>query len=116
MNKTLNVILQCLVFFLAFIMPMSAHVVHAVNFDTQISSQDQAAFDQMLSPVMKIYNFVKYAASVVAVVVMLIAGIMFMASGSDIKKRDNAKSMAGMVIVGLLGVWIAPIGVNYLVG
>ena len=116
MNKTLNVILQCLVFFLAFIMPMSAHVVHAVDFDNQISSTDKAAFDQMLSPVMKIYNFVKYAASVIAVVVMLFAGIAYMVSGSDVKKRDNAKNMAGMVVVGLLVVWVAPFGVNYLVG
>jgi type IV secretory pathway VirB2 component (pilin) len=114
MNKT--TILNIVVFFLAVLTPMSAHVVHAVDFDDDLSSADQAAFDQMLSPVMKIYSFVKYAASVIAVVVMLFAGIAYMVSGSDIKKRDNAKNMAGYVVMGLLVVWAAPLGVNYLVG
>ena len=116
MDKIVARVMQGLVFLLMLVTPMFSTQVHAADFSQQISSEDKAAFDQMLSPVMKIYNFVKYAASVVAVVVMLIAGIAYMVSGSDVKKRDNAKNMAGMVVVGLLVVWIAPYGVNYLVG
>jgi len=116
-NKTLKTIMQgCLWFLIIVTFFIPSTIVHAADFSQQISSEDKAAFDQMLSPVMKIYNFVKYAASVVAVVIMLIAGIAYMVSGSDVKKRDNAKNMAGMVVVGLLVVWIAPYGVNYLVG
>jgi type IV secretory pathway VirB2 component (pilin) len=107
-------LVQTVVFFL--ILVPSTTVVYAAEFDTEISSEDQAAFDQMLLPVMKIYNFVKHAATVIAVVVLLFAGISYMMSGSDIKKRDNSKNMAGYVVLGLLVVWIAPFGVNYLVG
>ena len=78
------------------------------NLDTTVSAEDQARFDQILEPVMKIYNFIKYVASAVAVIFLLYAGISFMVSGDDPRKRDQAKSIATYVIIGLLIIWAAP--------
>ena len=58
-------------------------VVAAVDFNSEISSADKATFDSMLSPVMKVYNLVKYFASAIAVVVLLFAGITYITSGND---------------------------------
>jgi multisubunit Na+/H+ antiporter MnhB subunit len=90
-------------------------LVSAVDFNQEISDEDKAAFDQILEPVMKIYNLVKYTASVIAVVVLLFAGITYITSGSDPGKREKAKNMAMYVVVGLIVIWAAPLIVNFVV-
>jgi len=44
----------------------------AVDFNSAVSASDQQTFDQILEPVMKVYNFVKYAATVVAVLFLVL--------------------------------------------
>ncbi len=87
----------------------------AVDYNQVISAQDQATFDLILSPVMKVYNFIKYAASVIAVLFLVFAGVTFITSGDDQAARSQAKKMAGYVIVGLGVIWIAPYVIQYLV-
>ncbi len=72
------------------------------------SSGDTAAFDQILQPVWKVYNFVKYIATAIAAIFLVFAGIMYMTSGSDMMKRENAKHTIGYVVVGLIVIWAAP--------
>jgi hypothetical protein len=93
----------------------SFNLVAAVDFNQDISDEDKAAFDQILEPVMKVYNLVKYSATVIAVVVLLFAGITYITSGSDPGKREKAKSMGMYVIVGLVVIWAAPLIVNFIV-
>ena len=80
-----------------------------------ISDSDKAQFDEILTPVMKIYNLVKYSATIIASLFLLFAGITYMMAGNDMKKRDQAKNMAGYVIIGLIVIWAAPLVINYLV-
>ena len=100
-------------FFLAL---MTIQSVVAVDFNQTISAQDKATFDHILEPVMKVYNLVKYIASVIAVVILLFAGITYMTSGSDPGKREKAKNMAMYVIIGLFVIWAAPMVVNFIIG
>ena len=112
MNKNLTAI-----FGLVFLVTLlSMQVVMAMEFNQTLSSQDKQTFDQMLSPVMKIYNLVKYSATVLAVLVLLFAGVMYITSGSDPGKREQAKNMAMYVIIGLVVIWAAPLIVNFIVG
>ena len=111
--KTRFITLGLLTFFLAL---MVMQFVMAVEFNQTISAQDKATFDNILSPVMKIYNLVKYAASVLAVVVLLFAGVTYMISGSDPGKREKAKNMATYVIIGLIVIWAAPLVVKFITG
>jgi len=90
--------------------------VLAVDFGGTISPGDQATFDQILEPVMKVYNFVKYAATVLAVLFLVFAGITFIMSGNDQAKRESAKTMAAYIVIGLIIIWVAPLVVQYLVG
>jgi len=91
-------------------------IVTAVDFNQTVSAQDKASFDQMLSPVMKVYNFVKYAATAVAVVFMVFAGITLIISGNDQAKREQAKMMGMYIVIGLIVIWVAPFIVQYVVG
>ena len=91
-------------------------VVSAVSFDDDISSEDKEAFDEILEPVMKIYNLVKYSATVIAVIVLLFAGITYITSGADPGKREKAKNMAMYVVIGLIVIWAAPLIVDFIVG
>lgn len=83
--------------------------------NTTISAADKAKFDQILEPVFKIYNFVKYISTVVAAIFLLYAGISYMTSGSDPKKRDQAKNIASYVIIGLLIIWATPLIIGLLI-
>lgn len=102
-----------LAFFLAF---MALQFVVAVDFSQPISDGDKQTFDQILEPVMKVYNLVKYCATVLAVIVLLFAGISYMTAGDDPRKREMAKNMAMYVIIGLIVIWAAPLIVNFIVG
>ena len=90
--------------------------VLAVDFNQPISASDKATFDQILEPVMKVYNLVKYSATVIAVIVLLFASLTFMTSGSDPGKREKAKNMAMYVVIGLIVIWAAPMIVNFIIG
>ena len=57
----------------------------------------------------------KYIVSIVAAIFLLYAGISYMTSGSDPRKRDLAKGIATYVVIGLLIIWAAPMIVNLLV-
>ena len=107
--------LKYMSFFLVILFPLMK-VAHAAELDTTISEEDKTKFDQILTPVTKIYNFVKYAASLIAVIALLFAGISYMFSGNDIKKRDTSKNMAAYVLIGLSVIWAAPFAVNLLIG
>lgn len=86
------------------------------GFEDDISDADKKVFDEILEPVMKIYNLVKYTATVLAVIVLLFAGVNYMISGHDPNKREKAKNMATYVIIGLIVIWAAPLIVNFIVG
>ena len=86
--------------------------VLAIDFDDEISDEDQETFDQILAPVMKIYNFIKYSATVIAVLALMIAGINFVTSGGDVAKREQTKSTAFFIVIGLIIIWVAP----YIIG
>ncbi len=110
-NKLWDMLMK-FVFIALLIMPT---IVSAVDINTEISDAEKAQFDDILVPVMKIYNFIKYSVSVIAVIALLFAGISYMTSGSDPKKRDNAKGIATYVLIGLIIIWAAPYAVNILV-
>ena len=75
---------------------------------------DTSTFDQILQPVWKVYNFVRYIATAIAAVVLVFAGITYMTSGSDMGKRESAKQMIGYVVIGLIVIWAAPFIVQIL--
>jgi len=90
-------------------------LVSAADFPTEPSAEDKATFDEILEPVMKIYNFVKYTATVLAVLIILFAGVNYISSGSDLGKRETSKHMAMYVVIGLIVIWAAPLIVNFIV-
>ena len=105
------VILGFVFFILLFFTPM----VIAVDFYEDISDKDKETFDEILAPVMKIYNLIKYSATVFAVIILLFAGINYMGSGSNPAKREQSKNMMTYVVVGLLVIWAAPMIINFIV-
>ena len=84
-------------------------IVAATDFSQPPSAQEQAQFDQILAPVMKIYNFVKYAATALAVILVVFAGINFITSGGNEGKREQAKMMIMYIVIGLVVIWVAPL-------
>jgi len=91
---------------------MTAFQVKAASAMPPSGTVDTAAFDQILQPVWMIYNFVKYIATAIAAIFMVFAGIKFMTSGNDMMQRENAKSMIGYVVIGLIVIWAAPLVVQ----
>ena len=117
MNEKIRNLLGILSYLMMFLVPVfsmaeTAHAQSSLN--TTITAEDKAAFDQILSPVTKIYNFIKYGASLAAVIALLIAGVNYMYSSNDPRKRDNSKHMASYTLIGIGIIWAAPYLVNFL--
>ncbi|MDP4012019.1 MAG: hypothetical protein Q8R00_00215 [Candidatus Nanoarchaeia archaeon] len=112
--NTIEVIVRLLLTSLLMVIPLTDNVSADVNFDTD-KYVDEGAFNQILEPVLKIYSFGKYAASLVALLVLLVAGISYMTSGNDPRKRDSSKNMATYVFVGLIVIWVAPYAINFII-
>lgn len=75
---------------------------------------DTSAFDQMLKPIQKVYDFVKYAASLLAMLAFAFAGIQLLLAGKNNAEREKVKSTMTGIVVGLAIIWIAPLAVPYL--
>ena len=106
----INKILEYFLGLLLVILPF-AYSVHAVDI-TPPTQNDINAFNQILEPVMKVYNFVKYSASVLALLFLIFAAISMFTNDNPMEK-DKAKSKIMYIVVGLIVIWIAPISVNY---
>jgi len=106
MNKLAQALLP-----LMFLLLTVGQVSAQINFNDP-SASDKATFDKILEPVMKVYGLLKYGATAVAAIFLVIAGISWMASGDDIKKRDSAKGKVGLIIGGMAVIWAAPFIVN----
>ena len=104
------------VFGLAFFLAMIAVPFVMAQFGDPPSNEDIETFDEILEPIIKIYNLVKYSATILAVVVLLFAGVNYMTSGSNPAKREQAKSMTMYVFIGLVVIWAAPLLVGFIVG
>ncbi|MBL7054872.1 TrbC/VirB2 family protein [Candidatus Woesearchaeota archaeon] len=114
--KTTNWDLLKFLIFFVMLLPFAGLVgAETADLDTAITAEDKAKFDEVLTPVVKIYNFIKYTASVIAVIALLGAGISYMFSGNDVRKRDVSKNMFAYVIIGLVIIWAAPFAVNLLI-
>ncbi|MBS3087308.1 TrbC/VirB2 family protein [Candidatus Pacearchaeota archaeon] len=94
------------------VLPLAIFVVLALTQVVLVSAADQSDYEQILKPLTTIYDLVKYAATVIAGLVMLFAGITYISSGSDPGKREKAKNMVMYVIIGLIVIWAAPFVVD----
>lgn len=93
-----------------------AEVSETASLDRTITDEDKANFDNMLTPLSKIYAFARYAVTLIAGVFILFAGYQFMSAGNDVLKKTQAKNTASYVFIGVAIIWAAPYFVNYLLG
>ena len=103
------------ILFILLLLVLPVVLAEGVDLDTEITASERAQFDEILQPVVKIYNFVKYIATMIAAIFMLYAGISYMTSGADPRKREQAKNIALYVILGLIVIWASPLVVNLLI-
>jgi hypothetical protein len=86
------------------------------DFDRDLTNDEKEQFDEILSPVMKVYDFIKYAATIVGVLMLVFAGVTHVTSGGEQAKKQRAKNMIIGVVLGLALIWSAPLIVNALFG
>jgi len=98
------------------ILPLAIILLLVVIQIGMVMAATQEDYEQILEPLTTVYDLVKYAATIVAGLVMLFAGITYISSGSDPGKREKAKNMVMYVIVGLIVIWAAPFVVDLILG
>jgi hypothetical protein len=89
-------------------------VAAEIDFNEELTQEEEDTFDEILAPIMKVYNFIKYAMSVVAVLMLVFAGITFVTAGGETGKKEKAKNMMVGVVIGLIIIWVAPLVVEYI--
>ena len=87
-----------------------------VSLFSLVSAAANGQYDEILQPIQNVYDFVKYAVTVIAGLVLIFAGYTFITSGSDPKKKDSAKNMIMYVVIGLAIIWAAPLIVKLVLG
>ncbi|MBT3304402.1 hypothetical protein HN592_03415 [Candidatus Woesearchaeota archaeon] len=102
-----------LLFLFLLLMPV---VLAEIDFDQELTDEEEEQFDAILAPVMKIYSFIRYAATVIGVLMLVFAGITFVTAGGEMAKKEKAKNIATGVIIGLIVIWVAPLIVKYVFG
>jgi hypothetical protein len=98
------------------VLPLAIFVLLVLTQVGIVVATEESDFEEILLPLTTIYNLVKYAATIIAGLVMLFAGITYISSGSDPGKREKAKNMVMYVIVGLIVIWAAPFVVDLILG
>ena len=98
------------------VLPLAILMLLVLTQVVMVAAADESDFEEILKPLTTIYNLVKYAATVIAGLVMLFAGVTYISSGSDPGKREKAKNMVMYVIVGLIVIWAAPFVVDLILG
>ncbi len=109
MNKLLMLMAVLALLFLPVVLADMAGI------NQTVSDEDKAKFDAILAPVMKIYNFMKYIASAVALLFLIYAGISYMMAGSDPSQKEKSKNVIMYVVIGMVIIWVAPLIVELLV-
>ncbi len=66
-------------------------VVAEISFDEEPSDEGEAQFDEILSLVIKIYNFIKYPVLVFRVMMLVFAGVSYLISGGEQSKKEKEK-------------------------
>ncbi len=89
-------------------------VLATIDFDQGLTQDEEDMIDEILAPVMKVYNFIKYAATVAGVLMLVFAGITFVTAGGDTGQKEKAKNMAVGVVIGLIIIWVAPLVVEFI--
>jgi hypothetical protein len=89
-------------------------VLAVIDFDQGLTQDEEDMIDEILAPVMKVYNFIKYTATVVGVLMLVFAGITFVTAGGDQGQKEKAKNMAVGVVIGLIIIWVAPLVVEFI--
>ncbi len=97
-------------------LPVAIFLLLALAQTGLVVAATDADFEEILAPLTVIYDLIKYAATIISGIVMLFAGITYIASGSDPGKREKAKNMVTYVIVGLMVIWAAPFVVDLILG
>ena len=84
-----------------------------IDWDEDLTPAEEDLVDEILEPVMSVYNAIKYAMTVVGVLVLVFAGISFVTAGGEQGKKNRAKGMIAGVVVGLILIWVAPTIVEF---
>lgn len=82
---------------------------------SELNADEKESVDNILKPVYKIYDLLRYSATVIAILMMLVSGLSYMISASDPMKRENAKNMIGYIVIGLIVIWGAPYLVKFII-
>lgn len=78
------------------------------NFVYSITDDQKEQFDKILLPLAKIYDLIRYGATIIASIFLVFSGISYMTSSNDPRKKDTVKLTIGYILVGLAIIWAAP--------
>jgi len=104
-----------LFFVFLILLPTAFATEDTMDLDVELTEEEIEMFDEILAPVVKFYKFIKYTSTLAAIIALLYAGISFMGSGSDPKKREKSKNIVMYAVVGLIIIWGAPTIIELLI-
>ncbi len=91
-------------------------VVATLDLNSDLSETDQAQVDEILGPIVKAYQILRYIASLIGVIAIVVAGITLTIPNTDPAKKKLAKAIILSALGGMILVIFAPNIVGLLTG
>ncbi len=99
----------------SFLLVCLAPLVNAeLDLSEELSTEEEEALDNAMSPVAKVYRGIKYATGIIAPLGFLIAGVLFMVSGGNSSLRSTAKVIVSTVVIGVIVIIAGPYLLEFL--
>jgi hypothetical protein len=89
--------------------------ISVISYVAAISNEQKQEFDQILIPLAKFYEFIKYASTIIASLYLLFAGLSYIMASDNIEKRSSIKSTVGYILLGVALIWAAPYIVDLII-
>ncbi|GAJ16254.1 unnamed protein product [marine sediment metagenome] len=75
--------------------------------DVELTEGQEAGMAKIKTSILQIYEMVKWVATAIGALMLAFVGMKFMTSGNDPHARNEAKTMATYIVIGLIVIWLA---------
>jgi Na+/proline symporter len=109
-----KLLIAMVVFSLLVVLPQL--VIGAVLPDDNLSQEQESAVAEIESTIGGITSLIRLVGGTIGTLVITAGGVMFMTSGENPERKEQAKQVLTMGVIGLVVILVAPSIVGFIVG
>jgi|TARA_Y100000310_G_C20554666_1_gene749912 hypothetical protein len=109
-----KLLIAMVVFSLLVVLPQL--VIGAVLPEENLSQEQESAVEEIESTIGSITSLIRLIGGTIGTLVITAGGVMFMTSGENPERKEQAKQVLTMGVIGLIVILVAPSIVGFIIG